>query len=197
MPRAPAAPAPDPRRTKLLETAFTVFTRYGFRKTTMEEVARAADLSRQGLYLHFSNKEELFRATLEHALDSAMRAAELAIVAPGVPLQARLLGALDAWVGRYVGVFGESATDLGEVSGALAGELIESYERRFVAALSHALKEAGAAAAYRPAGVSARQLAETLHATARGLKHSTTREQFVKGVTVAVKAMCLPLRGAP
>ena len=38
---------------------------------------------------------------------------------------------------------------------------------------------------------------DTLYATARGLKYaSATREQFVQGMTVAVRAMCAPLREA-
>ena len=55
----------------------------------------------------------------------------------------------------------------------------------------------GLAAAYKAAGLGARQLADTLYATARGLKYaSATREQFVQGMTVAVRAMCAPLREA-
>ena len=46
----------DPRRSRLLEAALGVFLRYGYKKTSMDEVARAADLSRQGLYLHFATK---------------------------------------------------------------------------------------------------------------------------------------------
>jgi hypothetical protein len=37
-------------------------------------------------------------------------------------------------------------------------------------------------------------LARALHATARGLKQSCkTREEFVKGVTAAVRMICRPL----
>ena len=53
----------DPRRSRVLEAALGVFLRYGFRKTSMDEVARAADLSRQGLYLQFATKEFSAQAT--------------------------------------------------------------------------------------------------------------------------------------
>jgi len=49
---AKVAPVPDPddlRRRRLLDVALATFLRFGFRKTSMEEVARAAGLSRQGL----------------------------------------------------------------------------------------------------------------------------------------------------
>ena len=47
------------RRAAILETAMRVFLRYGFKKTSMDDLARAAGLSRQGLYLHYRTKEEL------------------------------------------------------------------------------------------------------------------------------------------
>jgi AcrR family transcriptional regulator len=54
----------DSRRRSLLDAALTVFSRYGYQKTSMDEVARSAQLSRQGLYLHFATKEELFQAAV-------------------------------------------------------------------------------------------------------------------------------------
>src|SRR5260370_15665605 len=65
----------DARQTAVLDAAAVVFARYGFRKASMEEVARAAGVSRQGLYLQFANKEELFRKTVEHLLHSHLKAA--------------------------------------------------------------------------------------------------------------------------
>jgi len=49
----------------------------------------------------------------------------------------------------------------------------------------------------KPAGVTGQKLAETLYASARGLKYgAATREAFVEGMTIAVRVMCLPLRKA-
>jgi TetR/AcrR family transcriptional regulator, regulator of autoinduction and epiphytic fitness len=45
------------RQTHALEIALTVFARHGFRKTSIEDIAKAAGISRQGIYLHFKNKE--------------------------------------------------------------------------------------------------------------------------------------------
>ena len=38
----------------------------------MDEIARAADISRQGLYLYFANKDALFRAAVAQELDTAL-----------------------------------------------------------------------------------------------------------------------------
>ena len=41
--------------------ATAIFLRYGFKKTSMDDVAQAAGVSRQGLYLYFDTKDFLFR----------------------------------------------------------------------------------------------------------------------------------------
>lgn len=181
--------AEDPRRRELMEAALTVFTRLGFRKASMDEVARAAGISRQGLYLHFATKEELFRASVQYLLEVATAA----LADATLPVEGRLVAAFDAWVGRFVGALGPDAADLG----AAAKELVGQHEGHFVEAVARVLRASGLAAAYKPAGVTGRKLAETLYASARGLKHGTaTREAFVESMTIAVRVMCLPLREA-
>src|SRR6187455_2361307 len=94
----------DPRRCRLLDAALGVFTRFGFRKTSMDEVARAADLSRQGLYLHFATKEELFRATVEMALRRALDDAAARLRDADLATEDKLVRGFDEWLGRYVGM---------------------------------------------------------------------------------------------
>lgn len=48
------------RREQILDAAHTVFQRYGWSESTMEQVAEAAELSKGTLYLYFSDKEELY-----------------------------------------------------------------------------------------------------------------------------------------
>ncbi|PTQ10170.1 TetR family transcriptional regulator [Sphingomonas oleivorans] len=52
----------DPKRRQLIEAALATVSRYGFRKTSMQDIADAAGVSRAALYLHFSNKEDVFRS---------------------------------------------------------------------------------------------------------------------------------------
>lgn len=187
------SPAEAARRASLLEASLAVFARFGYRKASMDEVARAAQISRQGLYLHFANKEELLKATVRYACESSLTDA-LKALATDAPLPERLATAFDEWVGRYVGRFGADAADLMEAAEAIAGTQIEETEKLFVDAITAALREGGVAAAYKPAGITARQLAENLASTAGGLKHwSDTREEFQEGMALAVRITCAPL----
>jgi AcrR family transcriptional regulator len=188
----------DPSKVRLLEAALSVFLRYGFRKTSMDEVARAAHISRQGLYLHFKTKEELFVATVQYLLHSAHEAASQSLNDSSQALPERLVGAFDAVVGRFVGMFGAEAADLAEAGNSLVGDMIREHEGAFSESVAKALRSAGLVAAYKHAGLNARQLADTLFATARGLKHScSSRSDFSERMSVAARALCAPLRKAP
>jgi AcrR family transcriptional regulator len=50
------------REAAILEAGFRAFTRYGFGRTTMDDIAREAGISRPALYLHFRNKRDIYRA---------------------------------------------------------------------------------------------------------------------------------------
>ena len=185
----------DARQLAVLEAAVGVFARFGFRKASMDEVARAAGVSRQGLYLQFANKEELFRKTLEHSLSSQLNAAVAALTRPEEALEARLVAACDAWAGRFVGSMGSDAADLMCASTSLAGTTLTQYEAEFESALTRAIADSPLDAFCSTAGFDPADLARTLHATARGLKQSAaSRQEFLKGMTVAARMFCTPLK---
>jgi TetR/AcrR family transcriptional regulator, regulator of autoinduction and epiphytic fitness len=184
----------DVRLLPLLDAAVAVFARFGFRKTSMDEVARAAGVSRQGLYLQFANKEELFRKALVHTLGQQLNAAIAALERADESLELRLIAACDAWSGRFVGSLGADAADLMCASTSLAGATLAQYESQFESAVSGAIADSALADVCGQIGVRAADLARALHATARGLKHSSaSREEFLKGITAAARMFCVPL----
>jgi AcrR family transcriptional regulator len=184
----------DARQAAVLDAAVGVFARYGFRKTSMEEVARAAGVSRQGLYLQFANKEELFRKAVEHVLSSQLKAAVAALSRREESLELRLIAACDTWSGRFVGSLGADAADLMCASTSLAGATLTQYQTQFQLALARAIADSPLNDYCATAGLCPSDLARALLATARGLKHcSASREEFVKGMTVAARMFCLPL----
>jgi len=70
----------DPR-SRIVDAAITVFRRQGFRRSSIEQAAEAAGLTRQALYHHFKSKEALFRAVIERLYEDAFAAETAAIAA--------------------------------------------------------------------------------------------------------------------
>jgi TetR/AcrR family transcriptional regulator, repressor for uid operon len=52
-------------KSKIVESALIVFSKYGYDKTRMDDIAEAAKVSKGTLYLYFRSKEELFYAISE------------------------------------------------------------------------------------------------------------------------------------
>ena len=193
---APAASA-EARKRQLLETALAVFARHGYRKTSMDDVAQAAGVSRQGLYLHFPTKEDLFRAAIEQAMTRSQAEVAAVLARSNGALEERLLDAFDAWVGQFVEAVGSDVDDLVSACKTLLGPTVEQEKERFVARIAGALEAAGLAALYASAGLTAADLATTLCATANGLKVThITRSGFVAAMRIAIRIVCLPLSAA-
>jgi AcrR family transcriptional regulator len=53
-------------RNKIIITAGQIFSRYGFKKTTMEEIARALKMGKSSIYYYFRSKEEIFEAVVRN-----------------------------------------------------------------------------------------------------------------------------------
>src|SRR6202022_1260982 len=138
-----APPADSARQEHVLSVALEVFGRYGVRKTSMDEVARSADISRQGLYLYFANKEALFRAAVRQELDTALMEASNCLGEEDVAREDRVVSALDAWMGRFVGSM--LASDIGnmlENSAMQLGDMAAEFSAAFEARLSSTIAAA-------------------------------------------------------
>jgi len=66
-------------RSQIIDSATKYFSRYGFHKTTMDEIARNIHKAKGVLYYYFKNKEDLFNEVLKQELGS-VKAALLKIV---------------------------------------------------------------------------------------------------------------------
>ena len=178
------------RREHVLDAALLTFARYGYRKASMEDVARAADISRPGLYFYFASKPDLFRAAVTRALDGDIAAAQSALAGTDRPLRDRLIEAFDHWTGRYVGPMTKDVAILIENSPTLLGPMSTEYPARFARMVTDALT-AGLSADRESA---ARDVAQTLLSTASGIKHqASTREEFLARMTVGIDLLLLAL----
>lgn len=183
------------RQKRVLAVALEVFGRYGFRKTSMDEIARAADISRQGLYLHFANKDALFRAAVRQELDTALSEVSRCLSEEGVGLQRRVVAALDAWLGRYVGaMLGSDIRNLLQNPAMQLGDMVDPAIAAFDARLAAAIAAAMSEKDRRRLGVTPEEIAEALHTVAQGAKYlsnarAESRAQYLARMTAAVRVV--------
>lgn len=76
MPKAastPPLPAPDPldsRENQLLGIARTLFARHGYDRTSLRDIAEAANITKAALYYYFPNKDAMFERVVLESLQS-------------------------------------------------------------------------------------------------------------------------------
>lgn len=72
-------PKSEEKRESILVAAADIFLREGFDRCSMDSIAAAAGVSKQTVYSHFDNKDELFRCCIEgkcETYDLRVRASE-------------------------------------------------------------------------------------------------------------------------
>lgn len=135
--RAPAhtAPAchivrmPDDRLERILDAAYACFVRHGVRRTTMDDIAAAAEMSRPAVYQYVQNKDDAFRRLSTRLFDGALAKARAA--AEAGPLAERLHGILAVKLELALRLTGESphAEELLSAGARLHGDLVDAYVR--------------------------------------------------------------------
>ena len=53
-------------KTKILDAAFNVFVKNGYRDTTMSHIVSKSVLSKGAIYHHYSSKKDLFLSLIDH-----------------------------------------------------------------------------------------------------------------------------------
>ena len=128
-----AQPKPQDR---ILDAAMRVFRRHGFRRSSIEQAAEEAGLTRQALYHHFDSKEALFRAVIERLYENSL-AAEIAAAKAAEEQGRDLADILIAEIGARLGALFaalEASPHLDELFSehlAQARDLYQAYSARF------------------------------------------------------------------
>jgi AcrR family transcriptional regulator len=181
------------RQTHVLETALTVFARHGFSKTSIEDIAKAAGISRQGIYLHFKNKDEIFSASIQKALDDGLHGANKVFDDDRLTLEEKLLRALDEWFGRHVGLFRPEASDLVAQCERVLGGAVAKSSASFQTKLEKVIL-ASSARKTKGANKRAATIADMLCACGLTWKHSlTSRQEFLEKMGDAIHLCCQDL----
>jgi AcrR family transcriptional regulator len=178
------------RRELILDAAVGVFGRFGFKKTSVDDLAAAAGISKQGLYLHFSSKEELFLAGLQRYLDDCLSRVEQELTKPDSSLFDRLAKAIDAWFGRHLATFTPESFDVIEASELLAGDRLKEYESALLAKLMKALADSAEFKKAKNVCTPA-EVTEVLLLCASTWKHGClSRAEFMEEMKVCIRVSC-------
>jgi len=128
-PRTPNEERTRRRRERILDAAFHVFSRTGYRDAAVDDIAREAETSKGGIYFHFPTKEsilmELMGSTADRLVEKVERAVEAESVTDPV---VRAGAAIDAVLAIFAGH--RSMARLLLVDGLGAGSLFRTETLR-------------------------------------------------------------------
>lgn len=190
------------RKTEILEVARDLFRHYGYAKTSMSDLADAAQLSRTALYKHFPSKDDVFRGLVEQLFGEAEAAAEVAADAAG-PFPDRLGRLLRSKVVFHQHLAGSRhGAELLDEGARLCGPTISEYKTRFTRRVATLLAEGVASGALRADLGPVDTVAEVLVRAIDGVGHGPAFElvdpdTFCMQADLLVDLLCRGLTSAP
>jgi len=184
----------DDRDSKVLEAAASVFFRYGYRRTTMGDLAQAAGISRPALYLRYCNKERIFEAVVRRFTTQILDEIRQGAPTQGSVLE-RLRFAFDLWVVRpyTLMVTSPDAKDLADCSFEFAQAAIDEGYSAFEAELRNILGSIPNPKAIPGTGPA--EIAHILASTARGFKASARSLEELRGMIEGLLRVVLAAMG--
>jgi AcrR family transcriptional regulator len=162
------------RQAAILAAAVKVFFQFGYRKTSMEDVATAAEVSRQTLYLQFRNKERLFRAALEYLTEQMLASIRRVADSRDGTVEETLIGIFEVLCRDSLAVSSQiNVAELLAVARSQEGTVVSRFEADVLSVLADTLTRAGIAAQWERHGIGAQELALHLLDTSAGIKAAT------------------------
>jgi len=164
------------KRKAILSSAFTQFNRYGFRKTSMADIAKKARISRASLYSYFENKNEIFRSLSTSIHQQSLEDASVLLehASSQTALASRMEAALVARFGPLVEIITEYAheCEIYDENNPLCKDIVVDSATQFHKVLTIAIR-AGVRTGevnLKPIGLSAEAAAELIQLCTAGLK---------------------------
>lgn len=164
----------DPRVQAILQSAAAGFCDYGIRKTSMDDIARGAGMSRPALYLHFKNKNAILLTLVEQHYEQAIVGVKTALQQAGSP--ADLLA--DAFLhhggeAMEMMLSSKHGVELFDASMSVGADLIARGE----AELADAYAKWIVSLSYGYAEGEAQEIGRAFSAALKGVKHVATDYQ--------------------
>ena len=168
------APRAEEKRVKIVTAATTLFSRYGFRRTSIDQLAAEAGVAKPTVYAYFKDKDAVFEAVVVAVCEDLIARAEAASRGRG-SIEERLSAMLAAKFTRYWELVQRSphAQELLDSQSRLGAETIARADKAFVRLLATAIGESKEVDPAR-AGLTALGLAQLLIRAASGAAYDAT-----------------------
>lgn len=185
------------KRETIIDAAFDLFRHYGYRRTSMEDIARAAGVAKGTLYLYFASKEELFEA-IARMLAARMLEAIREATACDQPLEEQFLGVLDAKLGavwRWI-YSSPHAAELLDPQHQLPDDVFEEVDATFRSIIAKLIQKGvdSGELDLQAAGFTAESAAATLITAAYGAEKAADEAEFRKILANIVRVALRGLR---
>jgi AcrR family transcriptional regulator len=153
----------------ILDAAFRAFATYGYRRTTMDDIAQGVGISRSALYLHFRNKEDILRSLAAEYFDEAVARVAAELGTPNRTTAETLTAAFVGYGGKYTEIVlgtphGAEMLDAGHI---VSADLVAKGEAQIHALLADWLRSGPIPAELGDADT----LAATVLASLKGVKN--------------------------
>ncbi|MEU5683535.1 TetR family transcriptional regulator [Streptomyces venezuelae] len=139
------------RLDEVLDAAYDCLTRYGARRTTMDDIASAMGVSRSAVYQYVRGKDDAFRRLAGRLHEQALRRAREAATADA-PYPERLHGVLAAKLDLVLQLAGDSphGAELLDGKARLFGDICTAFTGELREVLTGLFSEAGTVAGATP-----------------------------------------------
>lgn len=173
----------DTRAKAILTSAFQAFSAYGFRKTSMDDIARGAGMSRPAVYLHYKNKEAIVRSLTQAHYAEKIAAVTQALQGDGA-VSDILARAIDAQIAGMAAILASPhGLEMLDTSKSTAADIVAEGEAALADLYAEWLERELAAGRVRlPDGPT--ETARTITATLKGIKMTASNaEEFEQRIT--------------
>lgn len=183
-----SSPSETNIRNNIIEAAREIFARYGFRKATMDEIARAARKAKSSLYHYFKSKEEVFQEVVEQEAAEVKAEIARAVAAEKTPpkkFRAYVITRMAAFK-RVANLFSAFKDEYLE-SYSFIERLRENYNRYEIETITGILREGLENGVFIVKNLEL--TAYTIFIAAKGLEYSWALEPDMKQVETNIDSM--------